>query len=82
MIVSWSCHICAKEFDKYDGGVCARCNKSTCLGHLKLIDYEPVQGPARSEQIASANCVRPTEKASQLKRRFFAENGWVRRLAF
>jgi len=82
MIVSWSCHICVKAFDKYDGGVCARCRKATCLDHLNLIDYEPLRGPARSEQIACANCLKPTEKVGPLKKRFFAESGWVRRLGF
>lgn len=82
MILPWRCHVCAGEFDKYEGGVCARCKKVTCLQHLSLIDYEPAQGPARSEQITCANCVGPTEKASPLKKRFFAENRWVRRLGF
>lgn len=82
MIVVWSCHICAKEFNKYDGGVCERCKKATWVEHLSLIDYEPAQGPARSEQITCANCVRPTEKPGPLKKRLFAESGWVRRLGF
>jgi len=82
MIIAWSCHICAQEFDKYDGGLCARCKKATCLVHLSLIEYEPVQGPARSEQITCTNCVMPTEKASPLKKRFFADSGWARRLGF
>jgi len=82
MIVAWSCHVCATEFDKYDGGVCARCRRATCIEHLKLVGYEPAQGPARSEQISCGNCVKPTEKVSPLKRRVFAERGWIRRLGF
>jgi hypothetical protein len=49
---------------------------------MSLIEYEPRQGPARSEQITCANCLKPTEKVGPLKRRFFAESGWVRRLGF
>ena len=82
MIAAWSCHICANKFDKYDGGVCARCTRAACIAHLKLVGYEAAQGPARSEQIACADCVKPEEKAGPLKKRFFAENRWVRRLGF
>ncbi len=82
MIVPWRCHVCASEFDKYDGGVCARCKRAACLDHLKLVGYEPARGPAQSEQIACADCLGPEEKAGPLKKRFFAESVWVRRLRF
>jgi len=82
MIVPWRCHICASDFDKYDGGVCARCRKAACLDHLRLVGYESAQGPARSEQIACASCVRADEQARRLEKRFFAESAWARRLGF
>ena len=51
MIIPWSCHVCAKQFDKYAGGICAKCKKSTCLKHLKLFGYVKDQGPAKTSRL-------------------------------
>jgi len=39
MIIPWSCHVCSREFERNGGGICRRCNKATCLRHLKLVGY-------------------------------------------
>jgi len=80
MIIPWSCHVCAKQFDKYAGGICAKCKKSTCLKHLKLVGYVKDQGPAKSEQITCVDCINPGEVWPQLRRSFFSKSAWVRRL--
>jgi hypothetical protein len=80
MIIPWSCHVCAKQFDKYAGGICSRCKKSTCLKHLKLVDYAAAEGPARPEQITCVNCVTTGESSTPLRRSSFSKIAWVRRL--
>ena len=71
MIFPWSCHVCAKQFDKYAGGICAKCKKSTCLKHLKLVGYVKDQGPARTEQITCVNCVRGWGSIDAVEEKFF-----------
>lgn len=36
-VVPWKCHICHEEFDTPSGGMCSRCNRSTCRAHLHQI---------------------------------------------
>jgi hypothetical protein len=80
MIVPWSCHICSARFDKYDGGVCARCKKPTCLKHLKLVGYDKKQGAATPEQITCGECVRPEEKSRRFKKSLLSDKAWIRML--
>jgi hypothetical protein len=82
MIIPWSCHVCSVKFDKYHGGVCAKCKKSTCLKHLKVVGYTTDQGPAQSEQIACVECIKPGETTVDLRKSLFSQNAWFRRLGF
>src|SRR6266404_8392846 len=66
MMIPWSCHVCSGKFDKYRGGVCARCKRSACLRHLNLIGFTKEQGPAKSEQIVCVNCIKAGETSAQL----------------
>jgi hypothetical protein len=80
MIVPWTCHVCAASFEKYQGGICSRCNKSTCLKHLMLVNYAKAQGPAKAEQMVCADCVTPGEIAVRFRKSLFSKIAWIRRL--
>ena len=36
-VVPWKCHVCQREFDMRGGGLCHRCNKTTCRSHLNQV---------------------------------------------
>jgi hypothetical protein len=75
MIIPWCCHVCSEKFAKYEGDVCARCNKPTCAAHLKLVAYEKKQGPARPEQIACSRCVKPEERSRRFSKSLLSSTG-------
>jgi hypothetical protein len=80
MIIPWTCHVCAETFDKYHGGVCFKCNKSTCSKHLMLVGYAKGQGPAKWEQMVCTDCVKPGETAVRFRKSLFSKIAWIRRL--
>lgn len=78
MILVWNCHVCREQFDNYDGGICSRCMKATCIKDLRIVDYDAKQGAAKWEQLACVHCVAPTEKAIAFRKHLLAEKRWMR----
>jgi hypothetical protein len=35
MLILWECHVCNWEFETRGGGVCAKCRRPACSGHLR-----------------------------------------------
>ena len=80
MILLWNCHVCQEQFDKYDGGICSRCKKATCIKDLKIVDYDAKQGAAEWQHIVCVSCVAPAENAIPFRKRLLAEKRWMRLL--
>lgn len=80
MSIPWSCHVCSKEFDKYDGGICSRCKRATCMKDLKLVGYDKKQGAAKWEHIVCGTCITPEEDSVRFRKSLLIESSWFRAL--
>jgi hypothetical protein len=78
VVIAWTCHIGHEEFDHEGGGSCARCQRSTCADHLRVVNYNEKDGAARSDQIVCTLCVQPGETARVFERRLLAKSSWAR----
>jgi len=76
-IILWKCHICSEEFGDSYGGVCSRCENTTCLEHLNLVDYKEKDGEARADQIVCNKCLNEEENHIKLKKRFLLRSSWA-----
>lgn len=61
-VVPWKCHICRSEFDTPSGGICSRCNRSTCRKHLHQID----QKTKLDVKWVCGNCLTTEEKKKRI----------------
>ncbi len=61
-VVPWKCHICRAEFDTPSGGICSRCNRSTCRSHL----HEIGKNLKLESKWVCGNCLTNEEKAGEI----------------
>jgi hypothetical protein len=61
-VIPWICHICRSEFDTPSGGICSRCNRATCRGHLHQIG----QMTKLDAKWVCDNCLTKEEKAKRI----------------
>jgi len=78
MILLWNCHVCSEQFDKYEGGICFRCKKATCIRDLRIVGYDETQGAAKWEHIACTACVTSPEESMPFRKHLLSEKRWMR----
>jgi len=78
MVLLWNCHVCSEQFDKYEGGICSRCKKATCIRDLRIVGYNEKMGAAEWEHIVCICCLASTEESIPLRKHLLAEKKWMR----
>ena len=54
----WQCHVCSERFPSYDGGLCSRCRRATCLLHIRFRNSKTLRA-ARHKAIICTVCAGP-----------------------